>query len=283
MSSFLVSKEDVKNFFNVPRLNMQQGICFAYSAPPEIIKKLVPPPLEAVAPVIIGYIQHFGGTSFGGPYLESVISTPCKYKNDVGRYAYGLLLHGHGTEGGTILGSNCCGIPKKRADFMELNRIGDLVTAKVVRHGVTLLECNIKLGEYNVQEASDFLRTPVPGSVNEGINFYHKFNMTQTGNGNCIFSDVNLVKLVSKSKSLSWEPGFLDIKVNSSPDDPYGEFEVVKPLGAAFFENEYIEMSKLIKLAELDTEETMPYLMTGRYDRSMMGKKSTYLKSYYHD
>ena len=31
MSSFLVSKEDVKNFFNVPRLNMQQGICFAVS------------------------------------------------------------------------------------------------------------------------------------------------------------------------------------------------------------------------------------------------------------
>jgi len=82
MGSFLVSKEDVRNFFNVPVLRMQQGICFAYQAPPETLNKLVPPPLEVIAPVIIGFIQYFGGTSFGGPYLESVISTPCKFKND---------------------------------------------------------------------------------------------------------------------------------------------------------------------------------------------------------
>ena len=283
MSSFLVSSDDVKNFANIPLLYKQQGICFVYAAPPEIIKKIVPPPLEIVAPVIVGYIHFFGQTSFGGPYIESIMATPCKYKDDFGKYSYNLMLHGHGPEGGTIIGSNCCGIPKKRADFMELNRIGDFITGKIVRHGVTLLECEIKLGAFNSPEAAKYLSAPVPGSVNEGLSFYHTFKMGQTEQGNTAFSEVNLVKLVTKSKAQSWEAGSLTIKTNSSPDDPFGELEVIEPLGAAYFENEYIEMGKTIKLAELDAEKTMPYLMTGRYDRSMMGYPATYLKGYHHE
>ena len=282
MSSFLVSKQDVKNFVNVPTLYKQQGIYFTYSTPPEIISKIIPPPLEPVAPVVVGYIAQFGGTSFGGPYIESLICTPCKYKNDVGGYSYNLMLFGHGAESGTIVGSNCCGIPKKTADGMEVNRIGDCVTAKILRHGVTLVDLEIKLGHYNSSLASAYLGDPAPGSVNTGCNFFHTFNMIQTENGNSVFSDVFLVKLVTQAKCLNWEPGELNITMRSSADDPFGELAVIQPIGGAFFENEYIEMTKTVKLAELNADETMPYLMSGRYDRSMMGCPSTYLSGYYH-
>jgi acetoacetate decarboxylase len=281
MSSFLVSEEEVKNFVNVPTLYKQQGVYFAYSAPPETIAKIVPPPLEPLAPVIIGYVVQFSETNFGGPYMESAVCTPCKYKDEVGGYAYNLMLHGHGAESGTIVGSNCCGIPKKTADSIEVSRIDDFVTARISRHGVTLLECEIQLGKYNDKSASDFLGDPVPGSVNPGASFFHTFNMLQTENGNTVFSDVNLVKLVTRSKCSSWEPGFLSISTKSSPDDPFGELEVLKPLGGAYFENEYVEMTKTVKIAQLDTDKTMPYLMTGRYDRSMMGYRSTFLKGYH--
>lgn len=283
MSSFLVTPDDVKNFVNVPVLYKQQGIYFVYSAPPEVIHKIVPPPLEVVAPVVIGYIVQFGGTNFGGPYMESCIATPCKYRDDIAPYAYNLMLSGHGAESGTIVGSNCCGIPKKTADLIEVNRIDDVVTAKIVRHGTTLVDCTVKLGRYNTSLASTYLGDPAPGSTNQGASFFHTFNMIQTEGGNSVFSDVNLVKLVTKAKTLSWEPGELTMTTASSGDDPFGELAVMQPMGAAFYENEYIEMTKTVKLAELDPDATMPYLMSGRYDRSMMGHMSTYLAAYKHD
>ncbi|WP_101772256.1 acetoacetate decarboxylase family protein [Peptostreptococcus faecalis] len=282
MSSFLVSEKDVKNFVNVPRLYGQKGIYFTYSAPPEVINKLIPPPLQATAPVIVGYIVQFTGTTFGGPYMESLLATPCTYNGESGAYAYNLMLYGHGAEGGTIVGSNCCGIPKKTASFMEVNRVGDRVTAKIERHGVTLLDCEIELGKYNTAVASSYLGDPAPGSINPGVNFFHTFNMIQTENGNTEFSDVNLVKLITESKCKTWEPGNLTIRTRSSEDDPFGELAVLQPMGAAFFENEYIEMSKTVKLESLDANIVMPYLMTGRYDRSMMGYPSAYLTGYNH-
>lgn len=283
MSSFLVSKEDVKNFVNVPTLYKQQGIYFVYSAPPEVIAKIVPPPLEVIAPVVVGYIVQFGGTNFGGPYMESCIATPCRYKDDAGPYAYNLMLSGHGAESGTIVGSNCCGIPKKRADRIEVNRIDDIVTAQIVRHGTVLLDCEIKLGKYNTSMASNYLGDPAPGSTNPGTTFFHTFHMAQTDQGNSVFSDVHLVKLLTKARCLSWEPGTLSIRTRSSGDDPFGELAVMQPMGGAYYENEYIEMSKTVRLEALDAAATMPYLMSGRYDRSMMGHPSTYLASYDHD
>ena len=283
MSSFLVSKDDVKNFGNVPTLRKQQGVYFVYAAPPEVLEKLAPPPLQIVAPVVIGYIVQFGGTSFGGPYMESFIGTPCKYKDDTGGYAYNLMLYGHGAEGGAIIGTNFCGIPKKIADSMEINRVGDQVSAKVVRHGTTLIDCSIKLGRYNAAAAETFLGNPQPGSINPSNSFFHTFNTRHTENGNCVFTDASLVKLEYCSKSVSWEPGELTIKMNSSPDDPFGELAVLQPIGGAFFENEYIEMTRTVELEKLIAEDVMPYLMTGRYDRSMMGHPSTYLTGYKHN
>jgi acetoacetate decarboxylase len=193
-----------------------------------------------------------------------------------------MMLSGHGADNGIIVGSNCCGIPKKRADHIELNRIGGNITAKVVRHGVTLIECEVNLGRYNVAAAARILGDREAGEENTGSSFFNTFNMLQTENGNTVFSDVNLVQLFSRSKCLSWEQGELSsITMRSSEDDPFGEFQVMQPLGAAYLRNEYVEMTKTVKLAELDPDVTMPYLMTGRYDRSMMGHYSTYLTGFY--
>ncbi len=283
MGSFLVSKEDVKNFVYKPTLSNSQGIYFLYSAPPEVIKKIIPPPLTPAAPVVLGYILNFGTTTFGGPYMESMIATPCNYKDMTSGYAYNLMLYGHGAENGTIVGDRCCGIPKKTADGMEIHRVGDIITAKVERHGVTLIECEIDLGQkLNVAAAENFLGSPTIGEVGEGTAFYHTLQVQQTEEGNTVFDKVQLVMLGVKSKAACWETGKLTKMImRSSPDDPFGELEVLQPMGAVYFENEFTEMSSTTVLEDLDPDEVMPYLMTGRYDRALMGDTMRCLRGFY--
>lgn len=55
MSSFRVSKEEVKKFGDTPTLNNMNGIFYLYATKEEVLKELLPPPLEFVAPVVIGY------------------------------------------------------------------------------------------------------------------------------------------------------------------------------------------------------------------------------------
>jgi len=192
------------------------------------------------------------------------------------------MLSGHGAEMGQIAGREAFGIPKKLADMIEFSRIDNEATAKVVRHGSTLFECKVDLtGQYNVSTASLFLGNPQPGEVGHSSDFFHEFKTTQTENGNSVFSDLNLVKLELESKVEVFTPGNLvDLKVKSTPDDPFGELAVMQLMGAAYFEYDYFSMDRTIQLAELDVAEIMPYLMTGRYDRGMMGAKSTYLTNF---
>lgn len=278
MSSFVVTKEEVKNFVNAPCVSDQEGIMFAYAAPEEVLKSILPPHLELVAPVICGYVVQIKSPNFGAPYMESVIYTVAQHKDIVGGYSLNLMLHGPGAEQGVIVGRDCCGIPKKYADFMELRRMGEQCSAKIIRHGVTLLEIDLDLtGDYNAPVAGAMIGDPAPGDVGETCSFFHKYNLTQTAEGNCVFSDVKLVTLDMANTTQMWEKGSLAIKMTSSPDDPYGELEVVQPLGAAWFKSSDCLMLRTNEITDLDAEATMPYLMTGRYDRSMMGHKGTHL------
>lgn len=279
MSSFVVSKEDVKNFGNVPCVSDQEGIMFAYSAPEEVLQKILPPHLELVAPVICGYFIQIKQPNFGAPYMESVVYTLAKHGDIVGGYSLNLMLHGPGAEQGTIIGREACGIPKKFADQMELRRMENYCTAKLVRHGVTLMEMEVDLtdNDYDAAAGAAMIGDPQPGDVGKTCSFFHQYNLTQTPEGNCEFSNAKLVTLEMENTNVTWDKGKLNIKMTSSPDDPYGELEVIQPLGAAWFKNSDCKMLRTTPILDLDTELVMPYLMTGRYDRSTMGYVGTYL------
>jgi acetoacetate decarboxylase len=269
-SSFLVSKDDVKNFNNVPHCDMMEGITFSYTIPEEVARKILPPPLELVSPMITGYVVQIKEPSFGGPYMESSVGIPAKYGDISGAYSLSLMLTGPGAQCGLIVGDQGCGIPKKIADEIEVRRQANRVYAKVVRHGTILLELEADLdGEV------------VLGDVNQMNgrygSFYHKYDMIQTEQGNTVFSNLRLVsEYVSIAQKSSQSGRLLSLKVQSTPDDPYGELAMVEPVSAQWIEWPVVIMEHAKVLAQLDVDEVMPYLMSGRFDRSMMGYKSTY-------
>ena len=118
-----------------------------------------------------------------------------------------------------------------------------------------------------------------PGDVVPGGYFVHHLNYIQTEQGNMEFLNVDLMELFTEHTVKVFEPGKLvEIKVASSADDAYGELEVVAPMAAAYFKTDGITMKSTRKLEPLDPEAVLPYLMTARFDRGLLGDPIEYQK-----
>lgn len=282
MSSFVVSKEEVKKFGMKPTLNNMSGIFYLYETTEEVVKKVLPPPLEFVTPAVIGYYVGFSHTTFGGPYTEFMIGVPASYKGQIGVYPLNLMLAGYGAEMAVKAGTNCVGFPKKIADDMQISRNGNEVKTKLVRHGVTLFECTVDVdGSYNISDAEAILAINKPGEVVGGSYYIHHLNYMQTEQGNIEFLDVDFALLNTEHTVKVFDPGkLIEVKVNSSSDDAFGELEVVVPMAACYFETDGITMKSTKLLEKLDPEEALPYLMTARFDRGMMGDTIRYMTNF---
>ena len=65
----------------------------------------------------------------------------------------------------------------------------------------------------------------------------------------------------------SWEPGFAGLTLESSVDDPWAELPVHTIIGGAYSKNSLL-VHKLNLAENLDADAIIPYLLTGRYDRT---------------
>lgn len=278
MSSFVVTKEDVANFSRNIHVDNQVGLLLAYETPQAVIDHIVPPHLRAVAPVVCAYICEIKDPNFGAPFMESAIWIPVTYQDKAkGNYFLALTLHGAGEECGKIVGRDCQGLPKKTADLIDVRLFGGIARARVIRHGVELMNVKVTLdGSYNDLRCNSFIGTHREGDRIDSYNIFHKVDLTPTPRG-VDFGNARLMYTKYENICKDFIQGKLEIKMCSSPDDPYGELEVVKPLGAAWYR--YTECARVDAglLCALNTEEVMPYLMSGLYDRSMLGDKGTYL------
>lgn len=278
MNSFVVSKDDVKNFSKGICVNHQEGLLLSYAVPEEIARRIVPPHFELAAPVVNAYICQIKEPSFGSPFMESCIWFPVRYQDSIrGNYFLSLMLQGPGEECGKIVGRDCCGLPKKSTELIEVRRTGNIATAKVVRHGVTLMDVKATLdGAYNDPSAEMMLGAHQAGDIFTSKNLFHKVDLEPTKTG-VTFMNARLMYTDYQNTCEHWDKGSLEIKMTSSPDDPYGELEVLRPLGAVWYKYGDCIRTDAGLLAQLDTDAVMPYLMTGLYDRSMMGEKSIFL------
>lgn len=277
MGSFFVSDKDVENFSKNVHVDNQEGLLLTYEAPMEVIRRITPPHFELLDSTVNAYICQIKNPSFGGPFMESCVWFRVKYKETTGNYFLSLFLHGPGEECGKIIGRDCCGLPKKTTELIEIRRMGKTAIARVVRHGVTLMDVRAELdGEYNSPEAVVRIGDHKAGEVFNSINLFHKVDLNPTKTG-VEFRNARLMYTEYQNTCQNFEKGKLEIRMNSSPDDPYGELEVVKPLGAAWYKYGEIVRVDAGLVTEVDTKKTMSYLMTGLYDRSMMGDGGTYM------
>lgn len=271
MSSFKVSDQNVKDFLNLPSMNDQAGISFAYATDPEKLASLIPAPLKLVAPIVVGYVVHMGKPSFGAPYLEQTLYALVSYDGKMmGAYPFELLLHGPGAETGLVAGREGACIPKKLADDITLRRTGDHAEASVIRHGKELLHVEFDKGAINEPSFMEQFASMLPLNQEVQTNsFFFNYNLKQDKAGANHFENVELVATQMKSYTDQLEAGKLSITLDSTEDDPLGELPVLKPLGAAWYHFNTSTMFNTLHLTPVDAAATAPYLITGRYDRGI--------------
>jgi 2,4-dienoyl-CoA reductase-like NADH-dependent reductase (Old Yellow Enzyme family)/thioredoxin reductase len=266
--SFVVAKEELPNFGKVSLMENQEGLYMAYLTDPSAIASVLPAPLRPfVMPVVTLSVCHIQNPTFADDYYEAILGVYATYGKTLGLYPLGLVLGGKGAEMAVQCGRDNGSIPKKLGAEFVIRRSGDAVTAGVTRRGTQLVDLSLKLGEYNSPLTGALYQSPEPGKKTMGGGFYYHFDREPDENGVPHFMNGALFQNLCEYTYKSWEPGFASLKLQSSIDDPWAQLPIVTIIGGAYSQNDLL-VHKLNLAEHLNTDDFIPYLLTGRYDRT---------------
>lgn len=266
--SFRILKEDISNFGRISLMDNQEGLYISYLTDPAAIARILPPPLKPFSmPVVTLSICHVNNPSFADDYYEAILGVYAMYGKTLGLYPVGLVLGGPGAEMAVQCGRDNGSIPKKLGAEFIIRRNGDTVTAGVTRRGTQLVEATMKLGEYNSPLTAALYQFPAAGKQVFGGGFYFHFDREPDENGVSYFRNGALLGNLCEYNYQSWEPGIVSLNLKSSIDDPWAELPINTIVGGAYSKNSLL-VHKLNLLEKVEADDVIPYLLTGRYDRT---------------
>lgn len=270
--SYFVPKEKLAALTGGGAMNSQEGIyLYGYTEPG--VTKLLPPPLEAVSPdnpVFYLYIVNIREPTFAPWYMEGGIGLLAKYGEKTGVYFFSLQLSGPGALMGAFTGREGSGLPKKLCEKIVVERTDGYGHCRIERKGVRLVDVELEMGCYNSSEYSSEVENcqNIAGGVETGGGcLLHKYRRDVGG-----IRDMELIFYDSPTRYYSWEPASASVRLASSIDDPWGEIPLVGVLGAAWAkcDNRVQGTSVIYRYPQDRVDDTMQYLFTGRYDRSII-------------
>ena len=267
-TTFRSSAEELANFGKVSLMDEQEGIYLAYLTDPAAIARILPPPLKPFSmPVVALSVCHIHKPTFADDYYEAILGVYCTYGKSLGLYPISLVLGGPGAEMAVQCGRDNGSIPKKLGAEFVIRRNGSHVTAGVVRRGTQLVDIRMELGSYNSPLTHALYQAPAAGKQVFGGGFYFHFDREPDENGVSHFMNGALLQNLCEYNYQSWEPGFVELGLKSSLDDPWAELPINTIVGGAYSHNSLL-VHKLNMVEHLNAEEIVPYLLTGRYDRT---------------
>ena len=271
-SFYISDMDEVKRCGMSNDMNCQEGVYFSYLTDPAAIRKVLPPDLDPIGmPVVNLSICHVNKPSFTDDYYETILGILCECQGMPGMYLQALMLGGPGCEEATAAGRDNAGMPKKIGAEFVMRRDGDNVTVKVSRKGTEIISAKMELGECNTPLFDQLNSNPEPGKQVFGGCYMYHFDSLCNEEGEHIYTNCALMGNLSEYHYKTWEPGFAELEVKSSKDDPWGCLPVRSVIGGAYCTNDLI-VHNLTYIKPVDAETIMPYLLTGFYDRTMFGE-----------
>lgn len=267
-TTFCVSKEDVSNFGKISLMDEQEGLYLAYLTDPAAISRILPPPLKPFSmPVVTLSVCHIHKPTFADDYYEAILGVYATYGKSLGLYPVGLVLGGPGAEMAVQCGRDNGSIPKKLGAEFVIRRDGNTVTAGVTRRGTQLVDIAMEIGQYNSPLTHMLYQAPAAGKKIYGGGFYFHFDRMPDESGVSHFINGALLQNLCEYNYQSWEPGTVSLNLKSSVDDPWAELPIRTIVGGAYSRNSLL-VHKLNLVEQLNADDIVPYLLTGRYDRT---------------
>jgi acetoacetate decarboxylase len=269
LSFFTPTEEIRKNpaslFSKGCEMRNEEGMFVCWETRMEVLQKIMPPCFTLLAPMVTAYIISMPDNNFGVGYKECALIVPVSYDGTPGVYFRSHFLNGSGAAGGTFVGRELAGFPKKLCENITIRRQADHFHGYCEKDGVRFLDIEATLGEYNAPEAASIFAANEAGEKSMGIMYLIKWDIEEDASGRVGFENARLVSNYADTTYTEWTRATATVTLRSTENAPWAELEVVRVLGAGYgkFEN---TGSSCKLLAQLDAKELEPYMMTSHYD-----------------
>lgn len=222
---------------------------------PEIVKRLLPPPLEPAGyPMATAFLANYPRTSFGPPYKEGALFLSAQFEGVAGSYCLSMPVTGDLAMAG---GREIFGYPKKIA-AIDFNREGDQVSGSLERHGARFFEVQAELREEAVEEGFKALIAQGFAFHDESGSSGYLFKHFLSPEGAGFDYPPRLIRQanVFRPKLVEW--GQAQVEFHPSERDPWHEVEIVRMLATMYIVSDNTMLGGKV-VAEVDPMEFMPY------------------------
>lgn len=133
------------------------------------------------------------------------------------------------------MGREMAGMPKKACDSIIVEKNGDTAHGAIIKDGVTLLDCSLKLGSYNTPAGEQMFGANVPGNVVKNDTFLLKYDLEQADDGHMYFDNGRVLVTHSNSEYEYWMPATAEVTLTPCNNAPWASLPVNKclPLDSA--------------------------------------------------
>jgi len=242
---FVKSKKELEGYYSigVRKFFNAQMLGAMFETKQEIVKRLLPPPLEpADTPGGFMFIAHYPETNLGPGYRESALYLRCKYQGELGSYCLSMPIDSE--EDRMHNGRDIFGFPKKMARI-HLERNGPEVYGWVERKGIRFVEVKAKLSG------------TLPELPKLGATFLFKA-MPRIDLKPGFDGPVLLCRHQTEIEMKSLEIGTAQINFRDSYADPWAEIEITKIIAAFYLVSDNTMLPGKV-LTEVAPDAYLPY------------------------
>lgn len=269
--SYLATEQEVANTFLPNPLCDYEGYMCAWRSNPEVLQKLLPPPLQLDGDIVKLYTGYFHSPTLIKPYREVNLMIRCKYKDRPGYHSVSMMVEGPGAEMGAYLGRERSNMPKKFPEAFTVERTGNTGSSVVTRGGVELFNLKADInGQYNNPEvASAFFAGHEAGNRVFNNHFFFRYE-TGIENGKPCYTGGYMQEVDIHLDMKKWEPATIDVVLGETADDPWAEIEVLEPIGGAYMLLDLYTNGRTV-LGPVDTQEGIRRVIKHRFDARTYG------------
>lgn len=216
----------------------------SFETEPEIVRALLPPPLEpAPEHAGVAWVSEVGNSNCVGPYMIAGVGIRARYGDVVGNYAIATAVS---TPEAVTFGREFYGEPRKLAK-VRFEDQDEHVWGFAERHNIRYLSMRGRCSD------------PAPAGRQETSSFYFKFLPRPDGSG--FDHPPQLVHVTGDYSITHARRGRGELVFRDSPHDPLIDIPVTQVLAGVYTEGTGYTSGRV--LCEVDADAFLPYSYSG--------------------